>query len=98
MRQSNAAIIPPSSLHLMRPMKLFRSYHTSSNSSRGKNPRSSLSTKGNPRSRPSTRGNEEMRGREDGKDEQGSTEKAKEHPEVPDVVIGMQDERGRKGT
>lgn len=39
-----------------------------------------------------------MRRREDGKDEQGSTEKAKEHPEVPDVVIGMQDERGRKGT
>jgi len=35
---------------------------------------------------------------EDGKDEQKSMEKAKEHPEVPDVVIGTQDERGRKGT
>jgi hypothetical protein len=39
-----------------------------------------------------------MRRREDEKDEQKSTEKAKEHPEAPDVVIGMQDERGRKGT
>jgi len=39
-----------------------------------------------------------MRRREDGKDEQKSTEKAKEHPEVSDVVIGMQDERGWKGT
>jgi hypothetical protein len=79
-------------------MKLSRSYHTSSNPSRGKNPCWSLSTKGNPRSRSSTRGNEEMRRREDGKDEQGSTEKAKEHPEASDVVIGMQDEKGRKGT
>jgi len=35
---------------------------------------------------------------EDGKDEQMSTERAKEHPEAPDVVIGMRDERGRKGT
>lgn len=39
-----------------------------------------------------------MRRWEDGKDDQKSTEKAKEHPEAPDVVIGMQDERGQKGT
>jgi hypothetical protein len=42
-----------------------------------------------------------MRRWEDGKDgqksEQKSTEKAKEHPEVPDVVIGMRDERGGRG-
>jgi len=32
------------------------------------------------------------------KDERNSTEKAKkDHPEAPDVVIGMQDERGGKG-
>ena len=32
------------------------------------------------------------------KDEHGSTAKAKkDHPEAPDVVLGMQDERGRKG-
>ncbi|KAK5115345.1 hypothetical protein LTR62_001545 [Meristemomyces frigidus] len=32
------------------------------------------------------------------KDEQGATAQAKkEHPEAPDVVIGMQDERGGKG-
>ncbi|KAF2140609.1 uncharacterized protein K452DRAFT_359650 [Aplosporella prunicola CBS 121167] len=32
------------------------------------------------------------------RDERGSTAKAKkEHPEAPDVVIGMQDERGGKG-
>ncbi|TKA83331.1 hypothetical protein B0A55_00617 [Friedmanniomyces simplex] len=32
------------------------------------------------------------------KDERGSTAKAKkDHPEAPDVVIGMQDERGGKG-
>ncbi|OCL11313.1 hypothetical protein AOQ84DRAFT_287503 [Glonium stellatum] len=32
------------------------------------------------------------------KDSAGSTQKAKqEHPEAPDVVIGMQDERGGKG-
>ncbi|KAF2102559.1 hypothetical protein NA57DRAFT_71548 [Rhizodiscina lignyota] len=31
-------------------------------------------------------------------DERNSTAKAKkDHPEAPDVVIGMQDERGRKG-
>ena len=77
MRRSNAAIIPPSFLHLMRPMKHFRSYHTSSNPSRGKDPRSSRST----------RGNEEMRRWEDEKDEQKSTEKAEEHPEAPGVAI-----------
>lgn len=32
------------------------------------------------------------------KDERDSTAKAKkEHPEAPDTVIGMQDERGGKG-
>jgi len=32
------------------------------------------------------------------KDERNSTSKAKkEHPEAPDTVIGMQDERGGKG-
>jgi hypothetical protein len=32
------------------------------------------------------------------KDSQNSTAKAKkDHPEAPDVVIGMQDERGAKG-
>ncbi|KAL1619139.1 hypothetical protein SLS56_010227 [Neofusicoccum ribis] len=32
------------------------------------------------------------------RDERNSTARAKqEHPEAPDVVIGMQDERGRKG-
>lgn len=31
-------------------------------------------------------------------DERNNTERAKkEHPEAPDVVIGMQDERGAKG-
>ncbi|KAF2087382.1 hypothetical protein K490DRAFT_13253, partial [Saccharata proteae CBS 121410] len=32
------------------------------------------------------------------RDERNNTERAKkEHPEAPDVVIGMQDERGGKG-
>lgn len=46
----------------------------------------------------SAKANDEGGSATQGKDTQNSTAKAKkDHPEAPDVVIGMQDERGGKG-